>query len=225
MIRRFTDMLPARRTFYGYMRERVAPMPETLPLIEGFLVRHLPNSPVDEASLARRALAGQRDAWETLIARHDHRVVMSLVARGVPLDQARDFSQRAWLRLIERQRAGRLIRLELPGLAMAQARFLALDTARRDGAGLRASAATQDADISLEDRILGRERLARAQAALDRCSSSAQEVFRLVYGSPGLPHDEAARRVGLSLQRVRHILSEVRTQLRAALEEIEEKEP
>jgi RNA polymerase sigma-70 factor (ECF subfamily) len=47
-------------------------------------------------------------------------------------------------------------------------------------------------------------------------------VFRLAYGGEGLSHAEVARRVGLSLQRVRQILCEVRAKLREAMQGDEE---
>jgi RNA polymerase sigma-70 factor (ECF subfamily) len=53
---------------------------------------------------------------------------------------------------------------------------------------------------------------------LSACSDSAKKVFRLAYGGDGLSHAEVAERVGLSLQRVRQILCEVRAKLRTALE-------
>ncbi len=62
------------------------------------------------------------------------------------------------------------------------------------------------------------ERVAKALEVLSGCSSSAREVFRLVYGGDGLSHAEVAQRVGLSLQRVRQILCEVRARLRVAMQ-------
>jgi RNA polymerase sigma-70 factor (ECF subfamily) len=41
----------------------------------------------------------------------------------------------------------------------------------------------------------------------------------LIYENPDLPHAEAAAQVGLSVQRVRQILCEVRKRLRAVLSE------
>src|SRR5262245_60462429 len=75
--------------------------------------------------VARAALCGDAEAWSWLIARHDHRVVVALLARGVPLDRARELAQETWLRLMQSQREGRLRELSLPGLAITQARFLA----------------------------------------------------------------------------------------------------
>src|SRR4051812_40692516 len=104
-----------------------------------------PRIELPDDQLAVRALDGDRDAWGALIARHDHKVVVALLARGVALAQARELAHQAWIRLIAQQRAGRLDRLELPGLAIRQASFLALDAARRRAAGT-ADEATADAD-------------------------------------------------------------------------------
>ena len=54
-------------------------------------------------------------AWEVLIARHNHRVVVSVVALGLRPEAARDITQEAWIRLIEQQRRGALSELTLPG--------------------------------------------------------------------------------------------------------------
>jgi RNA polymerase sigma-70 factor (ECF subfamily) len=177
-----------------------------------------------EPQLAEQALRGDREAWGELVARHDHRVIVALLARGIRLDQARELAHQAWIRLIDQQRAGRLERLELPGLAIRQAVFLALDAARRRELAAHsldhaAARAVHDAAASAEDRLIRREQLQRAQAELARCSPSARRLFALLYRNPGMRHAEAARQLGLSVQRVRQILCEVRARLRAAIEE------
>lgn len=181
-------------------------------------------STMNDEALGGLALRGRTDAWDALIQRHNHRVLVSLLARGVPLWRARELAQDTWARLIEQQRRGALGSLTLPGLAITQAAFLALEDARRDGArrpralDLALVAETvADPGADAEERLLSREQLARAEDALSRCSGSAQRVFRLLYENPTLSHAEAAQQVGLSLQRVRQILCEVRKKLRAAL--------
>jgi len=180
----------------------------------------------DEAALCAAALLGEADAWNALIARHNHRVVVTLLARGVRIDRAKDIAQEAWMRLVEQQRQGRLERLQLPGLAVAQAAFLALEASRRE-AGVRrhepldevaVAGALTDPRADAEARLMTEERIDRAAEVLAGCSPSARKVFRLAYGGEGLSHADVARRVGLSLQRVRQILCEVRAKLRAALE-------
>src|SRR5689334_10042253 len=53
----------------------------------------------DEETLSRRALAGDRAAWDALVARHHRRVVVSLLARGVRVDRAHELAQETWARL------------------------------------------------------------------------------------------------------------------------------
>jgi RNA polymerase sigma-70 factor (ECF subfamily) len=179
----------------------------------------------DEAALCAAALRGDQDAWNALVQRHNHRVVVTLLARGLRIDRAKDLAQEAWIRLVEQQRMGRLDRLVLPGLAITQAGFLALEDARRDASSRHhdpldevVSLAVADPRANAESQVLTEERVTRALEVLSGCSPSAREVFRLVYSGEGLSHAEVAKRVGLSLQRVRQILCEVRARLRVEME-------
>jgi RNA polymerase sigma-70 factor (ECF subfamily) len=181
---------------------------------------------VDERTLCARALGGDADAWNALVHKHNQRVVVSLLARGVRIDRAKDIAQETWIRLIEQQRAGRLSDLVLPGLAITQAAFFSLENARREGARkvpLSLDAEPEARDVvdpqaDAETRLVTGERIERAEQVLAGCSASARAVFQLAYGGDGLSHAEVAAKVGLSLQRVRQILCEVRKQLRTALE-------
>jgi RNA polymerase sigma-70 factor (ECF subfamily) len=183
----------------------------------------LPFAGVDAAGedeLVRLALAGDERGWAGLVERHDHRVVVSLLGRGIPLDRARELAQETWLRLIENQRAGRLQALLLPGLAIVQAGYLAANERRGqrpgedlDGRPLPAPGGTA------EDQAIDRQRLDRVAAALRACSPAARRVFEFVYDHPELTYAEAAERLGLSSQRVKQIVCEVRKRLRDSLEE------
>src|SRR5947207_1359193 len=84
---------------------------------------------VSDRADGRPAMAATRD-WSRLIAVHQHRVVLSLVAAGSGFDQARELANEAWARLMEKDRRGALAEVKLPGLAIVQARFLALDERR-----------------------------------------------------------------------------------------------
>jgi RNA polymerase sigma factor (sigma-70 family) len=170
--------------------------------------------------LTGAALSGDAAAWSALIARHGHKVLVALLARGVPLERAREVTQETWLRLMERQRQGRLTELSLPGLAIVQAGFLASNERRRSGRQLPAAAAPEPATGRTgEDEVLGKERVRRMARALDACPAGARRVFELVYDHPELGYAEVAARVGLSVQRVKQIVFEVRKRLRAALDE------
>jgi RNA polymerase sigma factor (sigma-70 family) len=181
----------------------------------------------DEAELTRRALNGERTAWNALISRYHRRVVVSLLARGIRVDRAHEIAQETWARLIQQQQKGMLPELRLPNLALTQAAFLAADEARRTRRESLAGPVEElpeahhpvDPSVSAERRLLSEEQLERAQATLRECSTSAQRVFQLACDGQELPHAEVAARVGLSVQRVRQILCEVRKKLRSALEE------
>jgi len=174
----------------------------------------------DDGALVRAALAGDGAGWAGLIERHNHRVVVSLLARGLLIDRARELAQETWLRLIESQRAGRLARLELPGLAIVQAGFLAANERRALVPGAALDGETLPAPGgNAEDRAIDRQQLERVRRALGACSPSARRVFEFVYDHPELTYPEAAARLGLSSQRVKQIVCEVRARLRRSLEE------
>jgi RNA polymerase sigma factor (sigma-70 family) len=178
-------------------------------------------------SLEARALAGDEAAWDELFRRHNRQVVLALLARRVRPDAARDLAQEAWIRLIEQQRRGRLPELALPGLAITQAMFLARDRARHGDARYRhvsleqagGGDAVRDAAIDPEGALVARDRLARARAVLATCGDSHRRVFRAMYGGVERSAAEVAQTTGLSVQRVRQIMCEVRKKLRAALED------
>jgi RNA polymerase sigma-70 factor (ECF subfamily) len=150
---------------------------------------------------------------------------MSVVAMGIRLDRAEEVAQRAWARILEKHERGEIDTLILPGIVVAQARFLALDEMRRSSAdrnNLDAAEVTlRDLAPSPEQRLLAKEELARAFAAVAACTPAAQRVFRAVYDAPQRPHEEIARELGISVQRVRQTLCEVRRKVRDALAEVE----
>jgi RNA polymerase sigma factor (sigma-70 family) len=160
--------------------------------------------------------------WDQLVATYGRVVWLSLVALGVAPDHASELAQAAWTRLLEQHDRGALGELKMPGLVIAQARFLALDAMRRqklEGRHRLEAVALDDHDaIDPERQAIARERLHRAGAALGLCSPQEQRIFRAIYDDPSRPHAEVAVEVALSVQRVRQILCEVRRKLRAAME-------
>src|SRR5215470_4827617 len=108
------------------------------------------------------------DLWDDAIRRHDHRVYLSVLALGLPPDRAREITQAAWTRLIEQHQRGALAEIELPGLAIRQARFLAFNELSRTRTESRVLAAVPDPPSSPDtERVVGsREEIERVLAAL-----------------------------------------------------------
>ena len=163
----------------------------------------------------------QPELWDEAIRRHDRRVYLSVLALGLAPERAREISQTAWTRLMEKHAGGALAELELPGLAIRQARFLALNEHARQKTEKRVLAAVPESAGSsdVEREVASKAELARVLTALETCSPTARKVFRLVYATPGGDAASAARTIGLSLQRVRQILCETRAHIRKTLEE------
>jgi RNA polymerase sigma-70 factor (ECF subfamily) len=156
--------------------------------------------------------------WDAAVRDHNARVVASVLALSVPIHQADELASQTWARLIEQERAGELVEIKLPGLAIKQARFLALTwlKTRQREVDLRDDVAEAAGDP--ERALIARRDVEIALGVLATCSASAQAVFRLLYDDPPPPHHVVAQRVGLSVQRVRPILCEVRKKIREALE-------
>jgi RNA polymerase sigma factor (sigma-70 family) len=159
-----------------------------------------------------------RVAWEQEIARHGQRVVVALVARRIPPHQARDLAQEAWTRLMEREAS--LTRVELPGLVIQQALFLARDEARAER---RRDALPPDpiplVEAGPEPRYLSAEALSKARGVIASLPARSRQIFEQCCEHPEVPHAEAAERLGVSVQHVRQTLYEVRKRLREQLEE------
>lgn len=159
--------------------------------------------------------------WKALIARHDHVVVLALLSKGLRIHEARELAHDAWSRLFEQWTAGKLERMELPGLAIRQALFLASDyrrQQRRPNVTWDAAPEVVDPHAQPDARLESRQMLLRTEVAAAGLSPRAQRVFTTVMNNPGTPQAELADRLGLSLQRLRQSLCEVRARLKAAVE-------
>jgi len=167
------------------------------------------------------ATAPVDDVWSAAIREHDRRVYLSVLALGLAPERAREIAQQAWTRLMEQHARGALGEIELPGLAIKQARFLAFNELKRNKVELRALATVPDdaAAPDVERLVASRQQIDRVLDALAGCSPRARRVFRIVYATPGGSAQLAAKELGLSLQRVRQILTETRHHIRKALEE------
>lgn len=172
-----------------------------------------------EAAVSTRPV--EEVPWDELMRRHGRRVVVALVSRGIPLERAKELAQDAWMRVIDRHRAGLITELSLPGLIITQASFLARDDLRREGRRAKLDEPRQQAGgdfaLDLEQQVDARQQLRVVRAVLDRAPSNARRVFTLLYGERALSPTEVAGELGLSVQRVRQIVCELRKRMRAEL--------
>lgn len=158
--------------------------------------------------------------WRNAIATHDHRLVVTLLAAGLRLDEARDVAQEAWLRLIEASASGRIEHIELPGLVIRQASYLVAD--RRRSAGKQRVGQLEEAQAiaaveTAESAAEARELLSLVDGTLAAGSPRSRRVFLATLNEPEMSQGVLAEREGLSLQRFRQVLCEVRARLRQAV--------
>lgn len=158
--------------------------------------------------------------WTDAVRRHDHTLVVLLLAKGVRLHDARDLAQETWARLIAAHQEGRLERLELPGLAVRQALFLLAERRRseqRRDVVPETEALTLPAADEPEQRLGARQLLSLVADELDKATPRARAIFEAALS--GAPHAEEASGLGVSVQRFRQVLCAVRAKLRAAVAE------
>lgn len=175
-----------------------------------------------------RALSGDQSAWNELIQRHTPRVIAYLrswegaIAGHAPQDIAQEAWTRLWTRVMDGVRGTRapVLSLELPGLALAQARFVALELARRKGAQehgddeqlerVPAAASSPDAQVHARAQLL---KLRALVATLPERDRQAWELRYLKH----LDTPEIAEIMGISPGAVRMAVSRSRKVLSAAL--------
>ena len=159
--------------------------------------------------------------WDAQMRQHGRKVVVALLARGIPLERAKELAQDAWMRVIENHRAGKLPQLQIPGVVIAQADFLARDdrrrTSRRQERGMESLRVDPDAKAAptdFEARLAARQQLRKIDDVLRGASENARRVFFMSFGSDARPAAEIADELGLSVQRVRQIACELRQRIR-----------
>ena len=163
-----------------------------------------PARAVDERALCARCLAGDTVAWNALIARR-RPSRRRLAPRARRADRPGEGHRARGVDAPRRAAARRAAHAPAaPGLAVAQAAFLSLEAARRDGAraasrqldGEAGRIATKwcDPAADAETRLLTSERVERAEQVLATFAPNARDVFRLTYGGDGLSHADVAEK-------------------------------
>ncbi len=137
-----------------------------------------------------------------------------LLRRGRTEEDADDFLQEAYLRVSRHAESSRVENIE--GYFMRTALNIAIDAHR---ANRQRGEAVQPEDValvdptpSLDDAVLGRQRLARMDVGLARLTERTRQMF-IEYRVEGLTCEEIARRHGLAVSTVQHHVSKALFQL------------
>ncbi len=161
--------------------------------------------------------------WDAQMQRHGRRVIVSLIAKGVLPERAKELAQDAWFRVIQNHRRGKLLELKLPGVVIKQATFLLHDDRRRSASKYSYESAdgtvqTHRDDRELEEQMAARHQLRKVQQLIAVAHPNARRVFEMMYDGEARNAAEIADELGLSVQRVRQIGCELRKTLRRELQ-------
>lgn len=179
--------------------------------------------------VVERALAGNKAAWNVVVAAH-HATVVAYVQRRWPLVHARrgaeDVAQESWLRLFRRIEDGvagrkeRVPRLVLPGIAKRQARFVALEwLQRRFEDDLESSTEPPDDHQAPDDQAAARETFRRMERALGKLPARERLAWSLYYEEEQTPA-EIALKMGLGSEgAARTMISRARKHVLALMEQ------
>lgn len=157
-------------------------------------------SAVTTARLVQGAAAGDRQAWEELVARYTG--MLQAITRSYWLDPAvrGDVVQTTWMRLLEH-----LDTLRDPGAAGAWLATtahrecrLVIQNRRREHPGARAEDLDLvDADRSPEDEAVARDQDARVRAAFRRLPTPDRRLLAYLMNSPRRTYADASARLGM----------------------------
>lgn len=156
--------------------------------------------------------------WADWAQQYDRIVWLRIVAHGIDPERASEIKQEVWELLFRRYQRGALGEVTMPGLALAQADFLAGSERRlkrTQDIGLQPNEQTVDAkQFEPEHVAIQRARLRRVASVVGASSKTTQRVFELHYSPPCLSTFEIAVRLNITEQRVRQVICELRERLR-----------
>ncbi|WP_433493455.1 RNA polymerase sigma factor [Micromonospora sp. CA-248089] len=177
---------------------------------------------LDDDDLVTRVRAGDREAYDALVARHTASAYRTAVLLGAGPD-AEDVVQEAFVkayRKLSRYRAEASFRSWLLAIVANETRNLHRTRTRRDGLTLRAAAADPVAAVTAEDgldAVLAAERRAALVAALRRLPARDREVIVCRY-LLDLGEEETVTVLGVARGTVKSRTHRALTKLRALLD-------
>jgi RNA polymerase sigma factor (sigma-70 family) len=149
--------------------------------------------PVDrsDGDLVRAVRAGDRGAWDELVARHSSRLWAIARANGLDAASAADVVQTGWLNLIES--VDRIRNPEAVGgwlATVVRHESIRMSKVQRRGAN---DARLLPPDLPpVDEGLLRSERIAAVRSAFDRLSPHCRELLRLLFSDAKLSYEEIA---------------------------------
>jgi RNA polymerase sigma factor (sigma-70 family) len=158
-----------------------------------------------------------RVKWDALFRRHHLTLKMWVIGRGIRPSRAEEICQEVWTILPQRDREGKLPYIEMPGLAIHQARWLIHDEyrrRRRDDHEMPVHLV--DPSTRPDRRAEDREELAIVLALIDALPPRQREIFIACRRAESY---EAAREIlgGGSIQHLKQTVCRVVAHLRTEL--------
>jgi len=146
----------------------------------------------DDGKLVRMAAAGNREAWDALVARFGSLVWSVARAHGLADTDARDVSQNTWLHLIEHIDSLREPKRVSTWLATTARResLRVLRSCRRDVPTDGELMPEEPVPAEAEDRLLTAERDRAVRDAFERLPPDDQALLRMLVVEPPLSYRE-----------------------------------
>ena len=157
--------------------------------------------PEDVSGLVRAAVAGDREAWESIVARYTPLLMSVLRGYRLAEDDIRDITQTVWLRLVSHLDALREPRA-LPGWLITTTRnetirTLKLISRTKPVAAIFDSPGSLSDEHSLDEDLLRVERREALLEALAELNDRDRELLILVSTDPPIPYVDIGKRLNI----------------------------
>jgi RNA polymerase sigma-70 factor (ECF subfamily) len=176
-----------------------------------------------EAALLERAVAGDRDAYGSLVRPYEavaYRTAVAITGRRASAEDALQNGFVKAYRSLHRFRAGAPFRPWLLRIVVNEAHNEIRAERRHLRLGSRAAERHEPAAVGADEKVIAREEIETVLAGLRQLPDADRFVLALRYFAE-LPDGEAAGFVGVSTEAYRVRLVRARRRLQAALEELD----
>jgi RNA polymerase sigma factor (sigma-70 family) len=173
----------------------------------------------DLKTLVRASVDGDEEAWNELVRRHAHLVVVVTRQYRIPPADAQDISQTVWLRLVEhladiREPAA------IPGWIITTTKHECLRLLRSGGRTvpvdpLNGRVLDRSASDDVDGHLLEAERHQALRDGLAELAPHHRELLALLAADPPPPYTEISRRLGIPIGSIGPTRSRILEKLRS----------